>query len=162
MVNSQNRLEKYFASGNLGSPTLSKDLLKSKAAEAELEEEPKLSDGDNGFDDGDDGDDDDDDDWEDDDDEYLEDKLRLAEDEDSIITGARIIFQRDHTTNKVYMIARLDEIDLPEDFSGNGEEMFKGDIIFQLQGKAYLGPHAKLQKINSKVFKKKNWDSRSI
>ena len=162
MVNSHNRLKKYFASGTLGNPTLSKQLLKSKAAEIEVEEKPILDNGDSGFDNGDDGDDGDDDEWEDGDDEYLEEKLRLAEDETSIITEARIILQRDSETGKIYMLARLDEIDLPEDFSGEGEEMFKGDIIFQLQGKSYLGPHTKPQKINGKIFKKKNWDSRSI
>lgn len=103
-----------------------------------------------------DGDDDDGDDDEDDDDAaYLRDKLDVAEDESSIISEARVVFQKDPKTGKTIMICRVDELDVPEEFL-NGETMFKADIIFR-PFREFGCPKKKIAKIDSTIFKKKNW-----
>jgi hypothetical protein len=142
-------------------PAIEIDALKKGFADLqEAEEEEDLDFGgiDNfDFDDDDDGDDDDDD---DDDDEYLQDKLKVARDVDSVITEARVIFQKDPETGKVFMTARLDEMDLPDYFSPDGGEMFKSDIIIRIFGKAFASPKKTSEKIDSRIFKKKNWQDK--
>lgn len=134
--------------------TLSKTLVRET-----LKKRSKLDFGDNDNIDNNNDDDDDGDDG-DDDEDYLEDKLELARDEDSVITEAKVIFHRDHKTNKVYMVAQLDEIDLDE-ISDDGQEMFDADIIFRICDESYLNPKIKSAPINPTIFKKSNWKTKN-
>jgi hypothetical protein len=119
-------------------------------------EEEKLS-FDDGFDnfDNDDNDDGDDDGDDDDDEAYLRDKLDVAEDEASIISESRVIFQKDPNTGKTLMICRIDEMSVPKEYL-NGKTMFAADVIFR-SFREYSHPKKKISKIDSTIFKKKNW-----
>lgn len=169
MVQPVNRIQHLFSSLNgqdkaLKNSSLDMKELKEKAGDKLSA--PKLSFGDFDNFDGDDGDDDDDygdddhDEGEGENDSYLADKLRLAEHDDSIITEARVIFQKDEVTGKVYMTARLEEMDLPDYFSSEGDEMFKADIILKIFGKTFTEPKKLNKPVNPNIFKKKNWQER--
>jgi len=118
------------------------------------EEELSFGGGSDDFDDEDDGDDGDDDDG-DDEEAYLQDKLAVASDEASILSGARVIFQKDPETGKTLMICRVDEMAVPKEFL-DGKTMFKADVIFR-SFREFSCPKKKIGKIDSKIFKKKNW-----
>ena len=124
-----------------------------------VKEDKELSFG-GGFDDidnnDDDGDDDDDDD--DDDEAYLRDKLDVAEDEASVISEARVIFQKDPSTGKTVMICRVDEMEVPEEYL-DGKTMFTADVIFRAF-REYSSPKKKVGQLDSAIFKKKNWKKR--
>ena len=142
-------------------PSIELEDLKKVFADLQEDTEPELDFGDIDDFDNDDDDDDDDDDGDDgddgDDESYLKDKMDVAKDPDSIITDARVIFQKDPKTGKVFLTARLDEMDLPDYFSSDGDEMFKADIVLRIFGKAFANPKRVDDPIDSRVFKKKNW-----
>lgn len=123
--------------------------------EDEDTEELSFGGGSDDFDGDDNGDGGDDDGDGDDDEAYLQEKLAVAEDEASILSGARVIFQKDPNTGKTLMICRVDEMFVPKEFL-NGKTMFKADIIFR-SFREYSCPKKTIAKINSKIFKKKNW-----
>lgn len=91
---------------------------------------------------------------------YMKDKLDIAHDKDSVLSTAKVIFRKDPRSDKVYMLACLDEMDLPDEFSANGDEMFKSDILFRIFGKAFCEPKQKAPEIDPSLFKKKNWEDR--
>lgn len=122
-----------------------------------VDEEKELSFGgsDNINNDDDDGGGDGGDDGDDEDEAYLRDKLDVAEDEASIISEARVIFQKDPKTGKILMISRIDEMAVPDEYL-DGKTMFTADIIFR-SFREYSSPKKKIDQIDSTIFKKKNW-----
>jgi len=158
----KNAIEQLNAESPVDTPSLDREAIKrglQNLKESMEERELSFSDFGGNNDDWNDGDDDGDDDEDEDGDEdeaYLEEKLELAASSESILTEARIIFQKDSGGN-VFMVARLDDIDLPEHFSSIGDEMFESDIIFQLGEKTFINPKKIQKKINGSLFKKKNW-----
>jgi hypothetical protein len=120
-----------------------------------LEEEKSFDGGFDNFDNFDNDDDGDDGDDDDEDEAYLRDKLDVAEDEASIISEARVIFQKDPHTGKTLMICRIDEMSVPKEYL-NGKTMFTADVIFR-SFREYRSPKKKIDQIDSTIFKKKNW-----
>ena len=116
-----------------------------------VEDDPQKSFGDDDFDNY----DDDDDGEGDDDDDYQNDKVTVAEDEKSILSEARVVFQRDPKTGKTFMICQVEEWDVPDDIA-DSSTMFTADIIYR-PFREYSGPKKELGNINPKFFKKKNW-----
>jgi hypothetical protein len=124
--------------------------------------------GDDDEDDGDDdsfdqgGSDDEDEDEEGDDESFAQAKVSVAKDPSAAISeDGRVVFVRDpENPERMYMVARVDNIAKDAGFDDTGKEMWVADIVFRLKGRGYSGPEQTIKGIDPDVFKKSNWSGR--
>lgn len=91
----------------------------------------------------------------------IKEKIEVARDEMSGLIDGRVIFMRDkENPERIYMLARFDDI-LPDEINKLGKEMWIADIILRLKGRGYSNPDQTIKPIHPEIFKKKNWNSRT-
>ena len=108
------------------------------------------------------GGDDEDEDEEGDDESFTQAKLSVAKDPSAAISeDGRVVFMRDpENPERMFLIARVDNIAKDAGFDDTGKEMWVADIVFRLKGRGYSGPEQTIKGIDPDVFKKSNWSGR--
>lgn len=88
-------------------------------------------------------------------------KVEIAKDNLAGLVEGRVLFVRDKTDpDRVYIVARFDDI-FPDEINKMGGEMWPADIIIRLRGRGYSSPERTIKSIDSEIFKKKNWETRT-
>jgi len=138
--------------------------------EDEDEDEDDDEDDDDDDDDGDESDggsfdqggDDEDEDEEGDEKSFIQAKMNVAKDPSAAISeDGRVVFMRDpENPERMYLVARVDNIAKDAGFDDTGKEMWVADVVFRLKGRGYSGPEQTIKGIDPDVFKKSNWSGR--